>query len=330
VYGISVSGIPLLFMKTVAKCKNAANDDSTVEQHPFSLDTESEMSNNQLVLIRVHTIPRELPSLVILIELTQLPREESNMVQHLTHRTNVNRQIEFIPQNYSSLSSPCSCHQATNTLDHWSSSLTSEHSLLPRAHRVKMIEYTANDVMAVTYFTQPVIQRWTFEKMKSMNINEMFITSRSSKLPPLPAPTSTNKKNKKLKNLNVQKLATIFRCNDLDAEEISSDEEIYLHQLIEIEPPEEDHHQQLEPYEEEHHQGEPTVEGAVDEPVERPSQSNRKKRSSQSRKKQTRNTMNNGENIVIVTADLLSFSNAFNKKDSSIIQYLFYTCKNGR
>ncbi|CAF5161870.1 unnamed protein product, partial [Rotaria sp. Silwood1] len=60
---------------------------------------------------------------------------------------------------------------------------------------------------------------------------EMFVAFNKNKLQPLQ--TLTNKKNKKIKNINVQKLATLFTCNDPDAEEISSDDEIYLNQLIE-------------------------------------------------------------------------------------------------
>jgi len=58
----------------------------------------------------------------------------------------------------------------------------------------------------------------------------MFITFNAVKLPPLPAITSTKKKNK---NINIQTLSKIFKCTDSDIESISSDEEIYLNQLIE-------------------------------------------------------------------------------------------------
>ncbi|KAF9760567.1 hypothetical protein NGRA_3125 [Nosema granulosis] len=73
--------------------------------------------------------------------------------------------------------------------------------------------------------------------MKKININEMFITFKSSKLPPLPTSTS---KNRKIKNINVQKLAKMFDEDYSDLEPISSDEEIYLNQLVE--PVEDDHH----------------------------------------------------------------------------------------
>ncbi|CAF5194797.1 unnamed protein product, partial [Rotaria sp. Silwood1] len=39
----------------------------------FTIDTESERSNNQLALIQIQTIPPRLPSLVVLVELAHLP-----------------------------------------------------------------------------------------------------------------------------------------------------------------------------------------------------------------------------------------------------------------
>ncbi|CAF4395621.1 unnamed protein product [Didymodactylos carnosus] len=57
VYGISVSGIPLLFMDTVAKCKIAANDDSTVEQRPVTTtqDCDNKKVKRQWRAVRVIT-----------------------------------------------------------------------------------------------------------------------------------------------------------------------------------------------------------------------------------------------------------------------------------
>ncbi|CAF4703673.1 unnamed protein product [Rotaria sp. Silwood2] len=59
-------------------------------------------------------------------------------------------------------------------------------------------------------------------------MNKMFVAFNLTKLPPLPT-----SKNKKIKNINMQKFAILFRGNDPDAEEISLDDEIYLNQLIE-------------------------------------------------------------------------------------------------
>ncbi|CAF1634025.1 unnamed protein product, partial [Didymodactylos carnosus] len=55
VYGISVSGIPLLFMKTVAKCKNGAKDDSTDEQRPVTntQDCDNKKEKRQWRAVRV-------------------------------------------------------------------------------------------------------------------------------------------------------------------------------------------------------------------------------------------------------------------------------------
>jgi hypothetical protein len=45
----------------------------------FTIDTESEISNGQLALLQIPTIPPRLPLLVILIELAHLPPNDSHM-----------------------------------------------------------------------------------------------------------------------------------------------------------------------------------------------------------------------------------------------------------
>ncbi|CAF1246105.1 unnamed protein product, partial [Rotaria sordida] len=42
-------------------------------------DTQSEISNHELSIIQFHTIPRTLPSQVLIIELSQLPNRESHL-----------------------------------------------------------------------------------------------------------------------------------------------------------------------------------------------------------------------------------------------------------
>ncbi|CAF3213957.1 unnamed protein product [Rotaria sp. Silwood2] len=91
-----------------------------------------------------------------------------------------------------------------------------------------MTHYATHDVMAVTFLIRPITEKWTFDKIKNRKMNKMFVAFNSTKLPPL-----STSKNKKIKIINMQKFATLFRCNDPDAEEISSDDEIYLNQLIE-------------------------------------------------------------------------------------------------
>ena len=115
------------------------------------------------------------------------------------------------------------------TLGYWSSSLTSSHSSLSRKEQMKMVHYAAHDAMAVTYLIRPITEKWTFIQLEERKIREMFITFNAIKLPPLPTTTSTKKKNK---NIYLQKLSKIFKFRDSDFESISSDEEIYLNQLV--------------------------------------------------------------------------------------------------
>ncbi|CAF2678652.1 unnamed protein product [Rotaria sp. Silwood2] len=171
-------------------------------------------------------------------------------VQSLSYRNDMNNDDKIIQQHQQQLS--CHCHPPSPykinelwslqnafrygcnlfldkscTLSHWSSSLSSSHSSLSHADQKKMIHYATHDVMAVTFLIRPITEKWTFDKIKNRKMNEMFVAFDSIKLPPLPT-----SKNKKIKNINMQKFATLFRCNDPDAEEISSDDEIYLNQLI--------------------------------------------------------------------------------------------------
>jgi hypothetical protein len=92
-----------------------------------------------------------------------------------------------------------------------------------------MISYAIYDVFSTTYLIRPVLENWTFQKLKNANVIELFTSFKLSPLPPLPANNSSNKKIKK-KNINPQKLFNIIDDNDL--EPISDDDEIYLSQLI--------------------------------------------------------------------------------------------------
>ncbi|CAF3863341.1 unnamed protein product [Rotaria sordida] len=118
----------------------------------------------------------------------------------------------------------------TSTMSHWSYGLSSIGSSLTHAQRTKMINYAKYDVMAVTYLIRPITEQWSFTRTKESSIEEMFITFQSTRPPPLRQPKSKKKK----KNINIQKLSKIFTSiQDPDYELISSDDEIYLNQLIE-------------------------------------------------------------------------------------------------
>jgi hypothetical protein len=61
-------------MEVMDKVLNHIND-----CYQYSVDTESEMSNNKLSIIQFHTIPRTLPSQVLIIELSRMPNRESHL-----------------------------------------------------------------------------------------------------------------------------------------------------------------------------------------------------------------------------------------------------------
>jgi hypothetical protein len=65
-------------MKVMDKVLNHIND-----CYQYSADTESEMSNNKLSIIQFHTIPRTLPSQVLIIELSKLPNRESHLYEKI-------------------------------------------------------------------------------------------------------------------------------------------------------------------------------------------------------------------------------------------------------
>ncbi|CAF1435460.1 unnamed protein product [Rotaria sordida] len=260
------------------------------------------MSNNELSIIQFHTIPRTLPSQVLIIELSQLPNRESHLSRNEIYSWgNMNLELEsanylfawpitselinlqphfagwyerartqcgtqsleqqamenndiIVGQRKLSTSS-CACHRPspynehqlwllqkaflysfnlfldkTSTLSHWSYGLSSIGSSLTHAERTKMINYAKYDVMAVTYLIRPITEQWSFTRTKESSIEETFITFQSTRPPPLRQPKSK----KKIKNINVQKLSKIFTSiNDSDYELISSEDEIYLNQLIE-------------------------------------------------------------------------------------------------
>lgn len=174
-------------------------------------------------------------------------------VRGLSYRTDINGDRELIQQSHHELA--CSCHPPSPyrinelwslqrafkygcnlfidkscTLSHWSSSLTSSHSSLSKKDQANMIHYATHDVMAVTFLIRPITEKWTFEKITNSKIREIFRAFNSVELPPLTTITSTKKK---IKNINTQSLSKILTSIDPDVEPISSDDEIYLHQLIE-------------------------------------------------------------------------------------------------
>jgi hypothetical protein len=174
----------------------------------------------------------------------------------LKHHPDGGNDVNVTTQDYSS--SICICHEQSpyrpqekwslqkalsyaahmfidksTSVNNWAGGLTSNNSILSTVRRKKMIHYAIYDVFTTTYFIRPVLEDWTFQKLKNTNIIELFTSFKSSPLPPLSANNSSNKK-LKTKNIDPHKLFKII--DDSDLEPISDDDEIYLtrkgHQVV--------------------------------------------------------------------------------------------------
>ncbi|CAF1528746.1 unnamed protein product [Adineta ricciae] len=101
-------------------------------------------------------------------------------------------------------------------------------SILSYPDQRKMVKYAVHDVLAVTFLLRPIMENWTFKMIETRNMKEVFVAFESIEL----AQLQTTIKKKKKKNIDVEKLTGIFAVGDSDIEPISSDEEVYLHQII--------------------------------------------------------------------------------------------------
>ena len=117
----------------------------------------------------------------------------------------------------------------TQRINNWSAGSSPQTSTLSTNRRAKMINYAAYDCLATTFLIRPILEKWSFQRVKNINLIESFQTFKSTTPPPLRQPK------KKIKSLNVQKLVKILGCMDSDIEPISDDDdddEVYLNQLI--------------------------------------------------------------------------------------------------
>jgi hypothetical protein len=287
--------------------------DHVAQCYLYAIDTESEMSNNELALVQIQSIGHQLPSYIIFIELSQLPGQESEMYVYVKKLFNlifrpinklygwgnihmelmsiknlitwpISAELINIQPYYSiwydrarilcriqssidqsqdvndvkcdrqvNVQAPCVCHptspyklnevwslknalfyasgliiQKECTMSHWAQSLTSSNSFLSYSTQQKMIEYAKEDVMVVTFLIRPILEQWSFIMIQQRRINEAFMAFEPKKLPPLPQP---NKKKKKKKNIDLGTFSRLLNGKNVDPG--SSDEEIYLCQLIE-------------------------------------------------------------------------------------------------
>ena len=86
-----------------------------------------------------------------------------------------------------------------------------------------MINYAAFDCLATSYFIRPILEEWSLEQVKNVNLNDLFQAFESKTPPPLP------QAKKKIKNIDAQKFINIYDDDDIEP---ISDDEIYLNQLI--------------------------------------------------------------------------------------------------
>ena len=62
----------------------------------------------------------------------------------------------------------------SHRINNWTGGLTGNNSILSLPRRKKMINYAISDVFATTYLIRPVLEYWTFQKLKNINIVELY------------------------------------------------------------------------------------------------------------------------------------------------------------
>jgi hypothetical protein len=109
-------------------------------------------------------------------------------------------------------------------MNNWSAGLSSETSTLSTSRRTNMMHYAIHDCFATTYLIRPILEEWSFQRVKNINVIELFRAFKPTT--PLPLPQA---KKKKKKNIDAHEFMRIYNGNDLEP---ISDDEIYLSQLI--------------------------------------------------------------------------------------------------
>ncbi|CAF1196160.1 unnamed protein product [Rotaria sordida] len=203
----------------------------------YSVDTESERTNNQLSLIQINSIPIEPPSFVMLFELNHLPDQHSQKSGNEIYSWgSMQKELEpakglfiwpipatlidiqpYYSMWYNWARTQCGVQSLSyrNDMNNDDKSLQQHQQQLSR-HCHPPSPYKINEL-------------WSLQNA-FRKISEIFVAFKSTKLPPLP--TSTTKK-KKIKNINLHKFLKLINNKETDLESISSDGEIYLNQLIE-------------------------------------------------------------------------------------------------
>ena len=114
----------------------------------------------------------------------------------------------------------------SSRLNYWAGGLTNKNTTLSSSRRKNMINYAVNDVLATTILIRPILEKWSFEMVQKMKIEDFYVQFKST-----PPPHVPQKIKKIKKNVNNQKfINALFGNGDLEP---ISDDEIYLNQLVE-------------------------------------------------------------------------------------------------
>ncbi|CAF3544580.1 unnamed protein product [Rotaria socialis] len=166
---------------------------------------------------------------------------QHNVINDVCSNTNINS------------SSKCTCHEASPyrpgekwglqdafiytcqlfidksmTISYWAKVLDPHHSTLSTITREKMLRYAIYDCFTTTYLARPVLSTWTFQKVKNINVVDLFQASSSSTSPSLfslPHEHNTIINT----NINPQILKNVID-NDLEFISEDSDDDITINQ----------------------------------------------------------------------------------------------------
>ncbi|CAF3494634.1 unnamed protein product, partial [Rotaria socialis] len=109
----------------------------------------------------------------------------------------------------------------------WARELDPHHSTLPTTTREKMLRYAIYDCFTTTYLARPVLEDWTFEKVKNINVLNLFQASSFTS----PSLSSLHQANNTIihTTINPQTFKNVID-NDLEFISEDSDDEITINQ----------------------------------------------------------------------------------------------------
>ncbi|CAF1357165.1 unnamed protein product [Rotaria sordida] len=153
----------------------------------FSIDMESDRYTHKLALIQIHTIPSQLPGIVILLELFHLPLVDTILFQQIYSLSeHINSQpycCDCIPhigtKETWSLQKAVryACNQFLDksyTKSRWKKLLDPLYSTLPSPTLNNMTCYAIYDVLAVSYLRRPVLESWDLAQLKKVTVASLL------------------------------------------------------------------------------------------------------------------------------------------------------------